>query len=371
MHFAFTGYGHAADPRLIGGHQSYLRRLARYLIHQDHSVDFLIQADEKEGGERVQTETNVHYFASFTDIATRLTSEAYDWVFFSRFPAKHLGTLIHHLRRGKQDSRYGYFYLVMPPSPLMRLTRIALFKLLFDVVVTASPRLQSQVNPWGINSFLLLPPVPNICFDGEIRHRTSKWRVAYMGRIGEDKGLRGLASSFRRLQERYRNVTTEIRGYYDPLSKTSTALHNFLSQGQVPYTGLPYGKQLIASPADEEKVLQWLKGIDILVLPYRRLEGRTIDVPVLLLEAMASGCLVTATGLGDIPSILGDSDLVIRGSILETLSRLIEGGKVRERRENLRKRACQYGVDIESSGEEFLQHLEPFKIERRYTKVPL
>ena len=64
----------------------------------------------------------------------------------------------------------------------------------------------------------------------------------------------------------------------------------------------------------EEALKAGLRKTDILVLPYKGGLQSTIDMPMLLLEGMASLCAVITRPYGDIPSIYGESDFLLTGN---------------------------------------------------------
>jgi glycosyltransferase involved in cell wall biosynthesis len=116
---------------------------------------------------------------------------------------------------------------------------------------------------------------------------------------------------------------------------------------------------------NEDAALEILRRSDVVVLPYLSLDRLTIDVPLLLLEAMATGCVVVSTPVGDIPAILDDPMLVGRpGELYARLDQLISprgplcrAGDLRARGARLRQRALDLGVNVESVADTFLERL--------------
>jgi len=64
------------------------------------------------------------------------------------------------------------------------------------------------------------------------------------------------------------------------------------------------------SPAVESELAAELAGTDFLLLPYRD-ASCSIDVPLLLLEGMASGCCILSRPVGEVPAIYGASPFVV------------------------------------------------------------
>lgn len=357
MRFAFVGYSYGVDPRLIGGHQSCLRRLAAYLSGVGHSVDFIIFGEAEEGCSALAKRVTLYCVSTFDAAVGQLCRSDYDYVQLSCIPRHIYPAAIRYLARRRRinRARHGYFYIVRPPWRLMHWVRIVMFKLFYDVVVAVSPRLQADLVRFSIPHCLWLPPVPDHYFATELpTGPLEEVNVAYVGRVDADKGVQNLIPILEQLQARHPRVHASIWGYYYPHSQASLDLHRYLeSQDCIAYEGRSYRDY---SPEQEAQLLARLRATDILVLPYKTLAGITVDVPVLLLEAMAVGCGVITTRVADLLQIVGDPELcaIDREAILPAIERLLQEDHLARKRARLRARSEELGVRLSEAGPRFL-----------------
>ncbi|MBP7051973.1 MAG: glycosyltransferase family 4 protein [Phycisphaerae bacterium] len=124
---------------------------------------------------------------------------------------------------------------------------------------------------WGIAARQAVREENGIPHDAQV--------VGFVGRIVADKGMRELASAWRRLRDRYPMLHLVLVGPFDatdPVSAEDEAL--FRTDGRVHLTGL------------REDVARYLAGMDVFVLPSYR-EG----FPVVNLEAAAMALPVVST----------------------------------------------------------------------------
>jgi glycosyltransferase involved in cell wall biosynthesis len=128
-----------------------------------------------------------------------------------------------------------------------------------------------------------------------------------MGRLDEAKGIGEATDIFRRLADRP-DVECSLHGYYWPGDGRSRALHaELLTEKGFRYVGREWGGW---TPQVEHDVAETLRETDVLLLPYRTL-STTIDMPLLLLEGMASLCAVVTRRVGDIPEVYGESPFLV------------------------------------------------------------
>ncbi len=354
MRFAFVGYSYGMDPRLIGGHQSCLRRLAHYLSARGIEVDYLVFGEARAGPQPLEAGGRVHYMPSFADVADHLQRTRYDYVQLSYIPIRYYPEAIRYLARRPSEVRHGYFYVVYPPTPLMRWVRLTFFKLFYDIVVAVSPRLHRHVARYRIPSLLWLPPVPDSFFEPVARD-AGVIRLAYIGRVDADKGVQHVIRLFHRLHCERADVRPHIYGYYYPHSADSLRLHHELKRQQrITYHGGSYQDY---TPAVERELLNRLQSTDLLILPYERLAGITVDVPVLLVEAMATGCALITTQVADLPHIVGDPDLCVANpdDMHAAVNRLLDRDAIRAKGRALRERALALGVALSQAGAAFLR----------------
>ncbi len=359
MRIAFAGLAPGADPLRVGGQQSILRRLGQFLQEHGHEVDFYV-LDSTAVIPPTAPRWSIRRFVGLPQLLQALQKQTYDYVQFSRVPLRWYPPLVAGL--SQISARRGYLYLVHLPNPVLRWARRVLFRLAFDQVFVVSPRLGAELARLSKPVHLLWPPVPAMFFEAGAQRAPAgeEVRVAYVGRIAADKGVGQVASTFKQICRRHAHVRAEICGYLDSSSAASYRLHQELQSRSDPtirYTVVEASR--LAMPPREDDVLEILRRSDIVVLPYRSLDRVTIDVPLLLLEAMAAGCVVVSTPIGDIPTVLGDPALVSRpAELFSKLNHLVASGHLRARGEWLCQRALGLGVDLESVANSFLEHIQ-------------
>lgn len=357
MRIAFAGLAPGADPLRAGGQQSILRRLANFLRESGHTVDFYVL--DSIDTRSLNPDWRIYRFGQFSELLSSLKDGAYDYVQFSRVPLRWYPPLISCLRQVKGVR--GYLYLVRVPNPVMRWARRLLFSQVFDHVFVVSPRLQAELVGLRKPVHLLWPPVPSQFFKvGSDRAPvTAEIHITYLGRIAVDKGVGHVVSAFDQLSRQHVGVRAGVYGYLDRSSAADYSLHQELqSQKNISYTLADASRTTVRQL--EEDVLAVLGRSDIIVLPYQSLDRVTIDVPLLLLEAMAAGCVVVTTPIGDIATILDDAALISRRSVdlYPKIAGVIASGDLRARGEKLRHRALQLGVDLESVAQSFLMRIQ-------------
>ena len=144
-------------------------------------------------------------------------------------------------------------------------------------------------------------------------------------------------------------IVTKIIGNLDPQSKLPCNIDQKLMKlRMVEYS---VTATTFYEPQLELNLRNTLLSTDILLLPYESLHS-TLDIPVLVLEGMASLCVILTTEAGDIPAILNDTDLVVRNdpqTIYHKVINLIEDGlqnkrnKTKIRNEILNFKSSQIG----------------------------
>lgn len=362
LRIAFVGYGNSADPRYVGGHQNYLRRLASGLTEASCKIDFFaLQAScHWQGNETLP----VYCPQSMGDLARALYDGCYDYVQFTRFPLRYYPALVRLLRYLRAcKTTVGYLYLVYPPRALMRWLRHWLFKASFDLVFAASPRLYRLANRSGVQTALLLPIVPAPFF--AVRRTAASpsatlW-ARYLGRLSDDKGIRELVLILEQLRASCPQLRVGVHGYYSMRSRQAKILAHLLqTSGCCDNCDLQASQEEMSyTPTAEKRVLQLLHSTDLLLLPYRSLDGATVDVPLLLLEAMAAGCAVIATPVADLVEIMADPDLVVPlRSLAGQAAKLTREGKLAEKQLAAQSRARVLGVDKETVCRVFLQTIQ-------------
>ena len=128
-----------------------------------------------------------------------------------------------------------------------------------------------------------------------------------MGRIDISKGIKETIEIFKSLKNNPK-LEFAIYGIHMLEDKKGIEIYNWLKkQTDIKYVTIDRKKY---SPEMEEQTQRILKETDIFIQPYKKLSS-TIDTPVLLLEAMASLCVVITKPFGNILEIYGKSKFLI------------------------------------------------------------
>lgn len=307
MKISFFGLQSAFDYYQIGGTESFIRRLALQLIREGETIDYVLV-----GSSQTKTMTlkggklKLRYFASFRQALSAM-ADSYDHIVTVYLPP--IERLAYSLFRFQYRGRTSFHIILfgLPESPLKRMLALVDAKLFYSRVFAISPRIHRAAQSWSLDSVLLLPPVPQDYFLS-LRDKVSeaKIRVTFVGRVDKGKGIDWVIPLFLKLKDNP-NVETLIYGLYHP-HYLSEDIHEWLKgQTEIRYD---YVDHRSYSPEIEDRLKAVLKDTDILILPYKKLSS-SIDVPLLLLEGMASLCAIITRPLGDISLIYGDSNFLI------------------------------------------------------------
>lgn len=343
MNIAVLGYGYHVDPSVIGGTQSYLKRLAEHTSDKGHTMDVFVYGDSSKYSRiDIKPFREVFYVQNISEISRIIKSKGhYDALIITNFPPRlffHQFPLLFISR--KYCDSICWLSIVRSNHRLIRYLKGIICRLFYDYVIAASYRLCNEHKMFGSKTYLALPPVPLSFFRFD-RDVTSdeKLTVAYIGRISDDKGTDSLIAAFEETKIKFANVEVEVYGYHDNNSDSSKQLHEkLLSSKHIHY----FPEARAASAQSDEYVAGLMSEIDVLVLPYKELSGKTVDIPLILLEALASGCVVISTKVGDVPRIISDKQLLMTkdNDLSNILASLVDkktfDKKRREQSENIR-----------------------------------
>lgn len=175
-----------------------------------------------------------------------------------------------------------------------------------------------------------------------VRKRYGSHRVLFLGRLCREKGIGELVEAAGRLRESYPDLQLVLAGIWEDaaLQEKVGTMGDWITQ-----PGWIGGS----------RKQQYLQACDIFVLP-SYFEGQ----PVSVLEAMAEGCAVVASGVGDIPDLIldGQTGLLSKPQDPESLrekldSLLADPALCRRLGESARRKAMQE-FSIEGSIEKLL-----------------
>jgi glycosyltransferase involved in cell wall biosynthesis len=330
MKIAFFGVRSAFDYQEIGGTNSFVRRLTHQLLSDSlrgDQVDLIMYGTPRSITTSPGSGIQLFYYRSFAEAISALSRiiDQYDHVIavylsiperlaFARFRARY------HKR-----TRFHIIHFSWPGSILRRELMFCDNLLYYSTIYTISPRLFKAAQRWGLNSKLILPPVPDDYFVVPSEKPSShKLRVAYIGRTEPGKGAQEIIELFSNLKQ-YPGIQTYIYGYHFPHHEPSVRMHEWLlTQKMLFYQYMDYERH---SPHIEQQVKKILYETDVLLLPYKAISS-TIDSPLLLLEGMAASCIVISKPLGDIPTLYGIQELLISSeNWVNHTAQLIKGMK--------------------------------------------
>lgn len=309
MKIAFFGIHYACNYFHIGGTDSFVRRIAIELVrnHSD-TVDYVLYGSPAKDDVQIMPRLRIRYFTTLDEALSALSS--YEHVIAIYLPPRDRVRFTYFRVRCHYPIRFHVVYFSWPDSRVKRElmftdSRLAPFN---GRVFTISPRQYRSVQRWCASPVLLWPPVPEEYFvTPDSKPKSSRLRITWIGRIDPGKGIQEAVDLFRELVS---DPTIELTmcGHRWTTCVETSELHRWLlEQKEFPYIDTEYAEH---SPEVEQAVGEMLQHSDMLVLPYRKLSS-TIDMPLLLLEAMAALCAVAHKPMGDIATVYGNSHFLL------------------------------------------------------------
>lgn len=359
MHIAVFGVTASFGLRRIGGTDSFFRRLARRWVEAGHDVTFVNYGCLHSAASIGWHSIREQQCRTFTEAAAWLQVNAdaivvnalrkIDRFRFLRFRWAYRGRKkffgVYSLYKEDPVGRHLHFIdaIIYPYRP---------------GVFCMSPRLTCALSRWRNVASTVLPPVgPEFYCRPEQKPQADRLRVLYVGRIERGKGIETVVEILKRLSADTALELT-VLGYHFPDDTDAARTSVWLSE----QPWLNYHQQEIEtwSPAVDKRLAERLHETDILLLPYERLSS-SIDTPLLLLEGMAASCCVLTRPLGDIPSVYGDSPLLIRGP--DFVGRAVElirsaPSWLAAERARVYAQVCALGCDEENVARQVLERIE-------------
>lgn len=357
MRIAFFSHHSAYEPGNIGGTESYIRRMASEFIAQGHSAACVTYGninDSTFAAWSIPHYSNTHLNTALTRLKTDFDHvvEIYipprDRIRFARYrQAQRNAVKFHFVLFNWADSRLKRFLYFSEPRYFPYNGKL----------ICISKRQYEFVSTWADNAILLLPPVPDNYFPGEKPHASDKIRLVFLGRIDPGKGVNEVLQIFEHLKNDPK-LELALYGIHFPADKPSVEIHRKLTgQTTIKYVSVERGQY---SPANDDFVRNVLKNTDIFIQPYKKLSS-TIDMPLLLLEAMASLCAVITKPFGNIPDIYGDSPFLIseRNFVPSALQLLVnvDTAAIAKERERILERNNALSFRAEAVAVKFLQEI--------------
>jgi glycosyltransferase involved in cell wall biosynthesis len=310
MRIAFLGQKKFLDYFKIGGFESFIRRLATSLANSGNDIDYILYDAAAQNSVKVLPNLTVNYLRTFEETSSRLLSGDYDHVFRVWLARRDRLKYLWLTRAGGGKTRWHHCYLAWPDSLIKR--QLAILEGWLDARrgfnICVSPRQYQALKKFTRNVRLIIPPVPEEYFiRPENKSLEDRIRVTFLGNLSRDKCIEEVIALCTNLRKSPR-FHFSIYGTHDRLNPHSAAMHNRLrSQHDIHYVNIDMEQY---SGKIDTLVKDVLHATDVFIQPYRILKN-TLDLPLLLLEAMASLCAVITTPAGDVASIYGESKFVI------------------------------------------------------------
>lgn len=294
MQFTFVVDINKFSVDRIGGTDSYLRRLIYVLRRNNHSVK-LIRYDKKKKIKNLKNENSIDTFYTFEELYNYINSLDSN-VFicylnvFDRFRF-----LINRLffSSKKNVNLILFFY---PNSFLKKLIRfLEIFLSDYENVICVSERILKFVKIFKKNAYLIPPIVPEYYTDiglekvknMEIYKKKSLKNALFLGRIDPKKGINEVI----KLVKKSDYLKWTISGIFINSDQPQDIIKKLYDLTDVELIIEDRNK---FSDEIELKVSNYMKKNDFFFQPYRNLET-TLDLPLLILEAQACGCIVLTT----------------------------------------------------------------------------
>jgi glycosyltransferase involved in cell wall biosynthesis len=353
IRIAIFGLFGSFDYYQIGGLESISRRIANGLIQKGHQVDFVTYGAPATTHTVTESGIGIDAFATLQEALDNLIHKYEHVLTMYLRPLDRLRFLMFRQRNNRRLSFHQVFFN-WPDSPWKRKAACLDARLypfngrLFCI----SPRIFHDVRQWSNQALLMLPPIPESYFiDPVDKPKKDKLRVTYIGRTEPGKGIEDVISLVTSLQS-HPEIEFEIHGFHHKHLEVSVRIHEWLSrQKELQYFYTPFEGY---SPHVETELRNILKYTDILLLPYRKLSS-TIDMPVLLLEGMASLCAILTRPLGDIPEIYGASCLLLPEPAAAGPIILESQGFLEEERQRIQRRNQELGFGLDHILNQFIQ----------------
>lgn len=324
MKIAFFGYYGSFDYGKIGGTNSLVRRISTemvktYKIEVDHVIYGKFDKINEHSCGIVS-----RYYKTIEDAFDKLKD--YNHVITIYIHPRDALRYMFFRNKYKKEVHFHIIYINWPQSFFKRQMEFAVNRLVSNngMSFAISPRTFNLSKKWGYKSQLLLPPVPKDYYlDIKTKKTSEKIKLTFIGRVDVGKGVLETIDIFNQLSKDD-TVDLNFYGIYWKNDPIATKIHqNLLKQKNFRYFPLNFEKY---SPEADETVRKALNETDIFIQPYRSLSS-SIDMPLLILEAMASLCAVITKPYGDIPKIYGQSKCLINDNIISESLKLISSAE--------------------------------------------
>lgn len=360
MRICFFGQQDFFDYFQIGGFESFIRRLALGLINSGNNVDYILYGSSSDNSRVAGPNLLLHYFRDFQAASQRLLAGAYDHVFRVRLSRRDRLKYLLLSGASSPKPKWHHIFLIWPESIWKRVLAIAEGRLSSPngLLVCVSPRQYLALAKFFKSACQVLPPVPEGFFlTPENKGLDRKIRITFLGNLTRDKFIDEIITLFNKLGNSP-HLHFSLYGTHDPLNRRAVETHNWLkAQQNISYMNIDMKSY---SPDVDNLVRRVLRDTDVFIQPYRTLDN-TLDMPLLLLEAMASLCAVVTTPLGSVAEVYGESKFIIPAQEfsqgVEPLLKNLTHDQLVSERKRIYARNKELNFNMACVMEKFVHHL--------------
>jgi glycosyltransferase involved in cell wall biosynthesis len=296
MKFIFFALADTFGYRQIGGTDSYMRRLTSALVEADQAVEWVFyeSADTSEADE---ADIKISNFSTF-QLAKDYLLECDDIVLVACYLRPKHKIKLRQLSQAGNITLWqlNFFYPDTLPKKIFKVFEAAYVRA--EQILCASERLADFYKSCGLKSVFLPPIIPDTYFkvgyskiDEQSRLRALKKEGLFLGRLDPRKGILK-AIDLMSAEEIQDKVNWTVSGILIETDEGNVAARETLKSMENIHLHL---EDRSSYSEDVEKgVLTFFGNADIFVQPYESLSS-TVDLPLLILEAQAAGCIVLTT----------------------------------------------------------------------------
>ncbi len=300
MKFLFVGSEKNLDLDRIGGIESVMRELISFLVRQGNKVEILLINDDKKDKKVFITENgDVPIFIMKKSEARKYILGNFDVINFLQSPFENpFFALRFFLMKKMKNTLAVKLYFTFPTVNNIDIQQKMKLKFLIDKTLVFSKRMENKLKKITKDVTFLYPPVSEYYIKNKRNNRKKeKIEILFAGRLSRDKGLEIVIDVFKELPDS--EFSKNIIGYFADKSDEEKYLPRLQN--------INPDKLEIEEHKNEnrERAFLPLNQYDILLLPYQEL-GPTLDTPLLILEGLASGCIIVTSGIEPVSSIEGN-----------------------------------------------------------------
>lgn len=311
MGVAIFSHARSIDYKKIGGLESLYRRIADELLRDGHDVEFVLYGARDQSSLKAESGVTLRYFKTYTEAVAYLRHSRLDIVSNYIKKRHRLHFLIFRAFWRREVTFFRIITGIEDGSKKKNafgLTWIRRLSRMFETPIVVSNSVYRQLLDQGVQATLCTPPVPKQFYISEERATADRnLEVTFVGRFDENKGIPKLLEVFENLSKEPL-INLNLSGYFGHGVSAHKLVNKFLTcHPNVWFSELSWdgwSKQV------DLDLIDLLRKTDVLILPYKNMKG-TMDPPYLVLEGMATRCVVITTDLGSINDFLCDSSQVL------------------------------------------------------------